>query len=246
MVAAVKPIVFAGPSLHGAALGSSGLFDLAPPAACGDVMRAVIEGRDVIGLIDGVFETGPAVWHKEILFALGAGRSVIGAASMGALRAAECVQFGMVGVGSIFEDFRTGRRSSDADVALVHGPAELRYVPLSVPLVDVDDCLDRMLDEGAISSGTAVLLASRARKLHFKKRTWERLLEASEITLDDQERIFCWICTSGPSSKTRDALQLLEVILDPPRAESVPVPFVHTRFSERLLHTMKVKAGEYR
>ncbi|RUX88390.1 hypothetical protein EN930_18015 [Mesorhizobium sp. M7A.F.Ca.CA.004.11.2.1] len=74
-------------------------FDIAPPARCGDVMRAVLEGRKVIGLIDGLFESGPAVWHKEILFALDAGCRLLGAASMGALRAAECWQFGMIGIG---------------------------------------------------------------------------------------------------------------------------------------------------
>ncbi|RUX68847.1 hypothetical protein EN904_03020 [Mesorhizobium sp. M7A.F.Ca.CA.001.07.2.1] len=62
-------------------------------------MRAVLEGRKVIGLIDGLFESGPAVWHKEILFALDAGCRLLGAASMGALRAAECWQFGMIGIG---------------------------------------------------------------------------------------------------------------------------------------------------
>ena len=40
-------------------------------------------------IIDGVFQSEPAVRHKEILWALSLGVPVVGAASMGALRAAE-------------------------------------------------------------------------------------------------------------------------------------------------------------
>ena len=63
-------------------------------------LHAVRRGVRVIGLVDGVFERVPAVWHKEILFALSEGVHVYGAASMGALRAAELDTFGMRGVGA--------------------------------------------------------------------------------------------------------------------------------------------------
>ena len=43
---------------------------------------------DVVGVIDGAFLSGPAVWHREIIWALSQGVQVLGAASMGALRAA--------------------------------------------------------------------------------------------------------------------------------------------------------------
>ncbi|MCF6126608.1 hypothetical protein EN904_03025 [Mesorhizobium sp. M7A.F.Ca.CA.001.07.2.1] len=45
----------------------------------------------------------------------------------------------------VFEDYLTGRRSADADVAMIHGPAEIGYLPLTVPLVDVADVLQRMV-----------------------------------------------------------------------------------------------------
>ena len=232
----MKPLVFAGPSLHGLAIGPCDAFDLAPPAACGDVMRAAIGGREVIGLIDGMFESGPTVWHKEILFALAAGRRIFGAASMGALRAAECWQFGMVGVGAIFEDYRTGRRSSDADVALIHGPAELSYMPLSVPLVDVEDRVDRLLAARALTTASAAILLRQARWLHFKRRTWERMLSVPGIGAGERQGILSWIGADGPSAKGRDALQLLEHIAEPLRVEPTAVAFAHTRFSERLFH----------
>src|SRR6185295_3890747 len=71
-----------------------------PPAAQGDVYRASLRRPFAIGIIDGYFERVPAVWHKEILWAMSEGIHVFGSASMGALRAAELALFGMIGVGA--------------------------------------------------------------------------------------------------------------------------------------------------
>ena len=96
------PVVFAGPSVHGLGRHNLAGLDLRPPAGRGAILRAAADGAPAIGLIDGIYESEPAVWHKEILYALGRGIPVLGAASMGALRAAECAAFGMKGIGSIF------------------------------------------------------------------------------------------------------------------------------------------------
>ena len=77
---------FLGPSLPAAQARGFRLF---PPARQGDVWRALELGARAIALIDGVFESQPSVWHREILDALDAGVPVFGGASMGALRAAE-------------------------------------------------------------------------------------------------------------------------------------------------------------
>ena len=74
-------------------------------------MSAVSAGATVIGIVDGYFEYVAPVWHKEILYALSSGCTVLGAASMGALRACECAAFGMRGIGRIFEDYREGVRT---------------------------------------------------------------------------------------------------------------------------------------
>jgi hypothetical protein len=91
------PIVFLGPTLNPVAAQEICNAEFRPPAAMGDVTRAVSEGADAIVLIDGVFEDRPSVWHKEILWALSKGIGVVGAASMGALRAAELHNQGMLG-----------------------------------------------------------------------------------------------------------------------------------------------------
>jgi hypothetical protein len=88
-------VVFLGPTLSHDDARDVLDAEYLPPAAHGDVLRAALRRPRAIALVDGVFERVPAVWHKEILFALSEGIHVYGAASMGALRAAELDAFGM-------------------------------------------------------------------------------------------------------------------------------------------------------
>ena len=106
----------------------------------------------VIGVIDGYFEVTPTVWHKEILWAMAQGIHVFGAASIGALRAAELDAFGMKGIGRIYEDFRDGVLEDDDEVAVLHGPAELGYPPLTEAMVNIRATLAAAAREGIISA----------------------------------------------------------------------------------------------
>src|SRR5579871_5420612 len=130
-------IAFAGPTIGKPDTAAAKRIDFRPPARCGDITRVVDERPAVIGLIDGVFETAAAVWHKEILHALEQGVVVLGAASIGALRAAELEPFGMIGIGEIFRAYRDGRLEDDDEVAVQHGPAEVKYLPLTEAMVNV-------------------------------------------------------------------------------------------------------------
>ena len=73
-----------------------------PPVQQGDLLRLLDDLPNVIAIIDGYFFQVPSVLHKEILLAMERGARVLGAASMGALRAAELDVFGMEGVGEIY------------------------------------------------------------------------------------------------------------------------------------------------
>lgn len=236
----MRPIVFAGPSLHGLQL-PHGDFELAPPARCGDLLRAARQGRRAIGLIDGTFESGPAVWHKEIMFALDCGCALLGAASMGAIRGAECAAFGMTGIGQVFEDYLSGRRSADADVALIHGPRELGYVPLSVALVDVEDTVARMYSAGELSTSLRGEIVRQARAMFFKSRTWPSLLSAAGVDPGRAQRIRRWIAANGAGLKGRDALLLLEALPGIARRESRrETAFPQTRFFSELIARMGI------
>ena len=63
----VKPVVFAGPTLWKDPVLQAEDLAWLPPAGQGDVYRIAHKRPPAIGLIDGRFETCPAVWHKEIL-----------------------------------------------------------------------------------------------------------------------------------------------------------------------------------
>ncbi|HEV2845785.1 MAG TPA: TfuA domain-containing protein, partial [Thermoanaerobaculia bacterium] len=109
------------------------------------------------------YYTVPAMSHKELLYALDAGVRVIGAASLGALRAVELTPWGMIGVGRVFEAYRDGELDGDDEVALLHAPAEFGYRPMTVALVEVREALR------GIANGDELVAALKA--LPFMDRT---------------------------------------------------------------------------
>ena len=113
--------IFTGPTLRPEA--SRKILDAIylPPVSQGDVYRVAVKKPFAIGIIDGYFDRVPAVWHKEILWAMTQGIHVFGAASMGALRAAELAPFGMQGIGWIYEAFRDRPRWLWARRPELHG-----------------------------------------------------------------------------------------------------------------------------
>ncbi|PST22579.1 antibiotic resistance protein [Rhizobium sp. JAB6] len=213
-------VIFVGPSLPDADAFADDTMVIRPPACQGDVVRALEHGATAIGLIDGQFEFVAPVWHKELLFALSKGVAVFGAASMGALRAVECQAYGMVGVGRIFDDYASGRRMEDADVALLHGPAELAYPPLSVPLVNVDATIEAAIDQGVIDGGEALRLSQAARRLFFKDRTWRRIAETSSI---DTGQVRALVATAWTDQKRQDAMELMRAMAERPSPAPVMV-----------------------
>jgi hypothetical protein len=207
-------LVFAGPSLGRADAGLPGLTYL-PPAAEGDIYRAAREGPRAIALIDGYFEAQPAVWHKEILWAMSQGIHVFGAASMGALRAAELWSFGMVGAGVIYRAYRRGVLIDDAEVAVLHGPAELGYPSVTEALVNVRANLSRAHAGGVLSRATRRLVLRSAASIYYKDRTWERILgEAvrNGMAAEEAATVKHWLKSSSIDLKRRDAGSLIRLV----------------------------------
>lgn len=170
-----RPIVFAGPSLPSRLVPAD--IELRPPAICGDLAALLDDPPPVVGLIDGCFESAPTVWHKEIIDLIAHGIPVAGAASLGALRAAELDGFGMIGVGRIYEAYRDGRIERDDAVMLVHAPAELDWRPLTVALVDAEAALDAAgLPEPELRQ-----LQRIVRTTDFRERTWPLCLERYRV-----------------------------------------------------------------
>jgi hypothetical protein len=221
-------ILFAGPSVYGTEWAASepvtrSGVECRGPAGQGDIARAVVEGATAIALIDGRYEDVAAVWHKEILYAIEEGVQVFGAASMGALRAAECADFGMIGVGAVFERYRSGELTEDAAVAQLHAPAEMEYVPLTEALVNVEATIRHFRRLDAVTEAEAAALDASARALFFKERTYRRILADAGLASGERgRRLAELIRRCRVDVKQRDALALASYLvwLDPVRREA--------------------------
>ena len=206
-------IIFAGPSLPDAASLCGSDIAVHPPALQGDLLRAVLDGASVIGLIDGNFEYTAPVWHKEILYGLAEGVQIFGSSSMGALRAAECRMFGMVGVGEVYRRYATAEILNDSDVALVHAPAELGYTPLSLPLINLDVTLERLVATGRISKKQHDELLQIAGSIFYKERTWASFTSATRKQNPAYEpELFEAVRANYIDIKRADALTLIHAV----------------------------------
>ncbi|MEO8302976.1 MAG: TfuA-like protein [Betaproteobacteria bacterium] len=172
--------LFVGPTLHREPIPPG--IERFGPAAMGSVFRAVEAGYRRIGIVDGYFGNVPSVWHKEVLFALSAGVEVWGAASMGALRAAELHAFGMIGIGRIYRLYRRGLWTDDDEVAVIHAPENLAFAPLSLSLANIRFTLRRLRRLGMLDASLEEALVRRMKDLHFSRRNAEELeRHASDI-----------------------------------------------------------------
>src|SRR5206468_6794900 len=154
----VNACVFVGPTLAVDDAARELPARYLPPAAEGDVYRVALEQPAAIGIIDGYFQSVPAVRHKEILWAMSRGIHVFGCASMGALRAAELLPFGMEGVGAVFELYRDGIFEDDDEVAVAHWSAETGFVSASEAMVNIRQTLRKAERLGIISTELRVSL----------------------------------------------------------------------------------------
>jgi hypothetical protein len=243
----MKVIVFTGPTLSPRAVAEVIDATCLPPVSQGDVYRALAHRPAAIGIIDGYFERVPAVWHKEILWAMSEGVHVFGSASMGALRAAELVAFGMEGVGAIFEAYRDGVLEDDDEVALVHGRPEDDYRAGSEPMVNIRATLARARSEGILGEPARGLLEQTAKELFYAERSHARILElaaARGAPPAELEAFRRWLPEGAVNQKRDDALAMLRVMREflasDPGPKCVSYVFEETLFWE----VLRGSAGE--
>jgi TfuA protein len=211
-----RVVVFLGPSLPEASARQILDADYRRPAKRGDLLLAAEQGANVICLIDGVFFQDCSVAHKEVLFALEQGIKVIGASSMGALRASELDIFGMEGVGDIYNLYKSGELISDDEVALIFDP--FSFEPLSEPLVNVRHNLNLALQAGAIDHECKDQIFLAAKELYFPKRDYQRILDESRISKQARDKFEKFLDQERRDLKMEDAIRALkrarEVVVD--------------------------------
>jgi len=202
-------IIFVGPTLTRDEVASRlPIADVRPPVALGDVLELALAKRrpQRIAIIDGYFERMAAVWHKEILVALERGIAVWGAASMGALRAAELAPFGMRGVGAIYRGFADGTLVADDEVAVAHLPEAYGYRATSEALVNLRYGIARAPMLGA---RTRAALVELARQRFYRERSWEALIGDARAAGLPRRQIDGLAVWPKPDRKAADARLLL-------------------------------------
>jgi hypothetical protein len=208
-------VIFAGPSLPPSAAPSAVGLEWRAPVSQGDLYRAALSRPIVIGVIDGTFELVPTVWHKEILWAMAQGIHVYGAASTGALRAAELAEFGMKGIGHIYQQYRSGALIDDDEVAVLHGPREVDYVPVTEAMVNIRATIERALKLDVVGPALAAALLRIAKSLFYKERTYDAMLRAAAgegLVSDALDRFATWLPNGKINQKRADALEMVEAM----------------------------------
>jgi hypothetical protein len=238
----MKPVIFCGPTLWNDPVLGARDFSWLRPAKDGDVYKAARNRPIAIGIVDGEFEAAPSVWHKEILWALSKGIHVFGAASMGALRAAELSAFGMRGIGRIYRDYESGALRDDDEVAVLHAGAELGYRPLSESLVEIRATLTKAEAAGILSARTAAAILARAKATFFKERSWNtilRLRAATPVRRHEVLKFSRWLPSNRVDLKREDARAMVQAMRDLIAARLPPFKaefeFQHTYFWRRLV-----------
>ena len=185
-----------------------------PPIRHGDLFSTSWRSTDVILMIDGNYHQKLAVRHKEILEVMAHGVTVIGAASIGALRAAELAPFGMLGVGKVFEWYRDEIVTQDDAVAVAH---EEHASPdsVNIPLVNLYAALREAVEAEVVGEDQVQDLVASLAAEYYPQRSLSRVLA---ILDQDRPVLGRWYRERLKSDshafdqKRRDCLEALEVV----------------------------------
>ena len=187
----LKCAVFAGPSLDSEnCLNLGDDFKIFPPCKAGDIYQILAMDFNAILIVDGLFHGAPSVWHREILSAIHNEIIVVGSSSMGALRAAELSDEGMIGIGKVYEWFKTKAIEADDEVALSHSPTK-PYNALSEPMVDIRHQVDEFISKKGICYTDEIFknaVIKVAKEIHYWNRTPRELDKALEEELINKEQ----------------------------------------------------------
>lgn len=181
------------------------------PIKRGDLGHDIKENPDIIGIIDGVFHQNSSVGHKEILNVINKGITVVGASSMGALRASELDTLGMTGIGYVYEQYATGKVASDDDVAVMLDSETLEA--LSEPLINMEYVFENAVSENIITENQKDELIKIAKSTFYPKRNYSQTLSSSSLDDETKSKLIDFIRRSVDIKK-EDAKELIIYIAD--------------------------------
>ncbi|HEX5673108.1 MAG TPA: TfuA-like protein [Nitrososphaeraceae archaeon] len=212
-----RPIVYLGPTLRREEAVKILDADYRDPAKKGDFLMLSQDSdeKKYVGFIDGVFlHDYPPPPIEVYHLATRKNIELIGASSLGALRAVELEKFGMKGIGKIFQLFKNGVINADDEVAVtfVRGTNILQ----SEAMIDIRFNLFLAYKKGIITNETKKGFAKIAKSVYFPFRNYEDLINLTQQKCpsirDELENFRSYILKNRDSLKARDAVKLLKYL----------------------------------
>lgn len=212
-----KPIIFLGPSLMLEKAKAILDADYKPPAKKGDLLAllGLADTKRVIGLIDGLFlQDYPPTPIEVYSILVRKNLTVVGGASLGALRAVELEKFGMIGIGKVFELFKNGIIDADDEVAVTFD--QTNHKVQSEAMIDIRFNLFIAQRKRIIDADTKRALAKVAKDTYFPFRNYESIIDESikrfQIFEEQLEAFRNYIRKNKDSLKERDAIRTISYI----------------------------------
>jgi len=213
-----KPVIFLGPSLsHEKARKIFAEAEYRPPAKKGDFLRLAADPDvKMVGFVDGVFlQDYPPTPIEVYQLARKEGMLLAGAASLGALRAVELEKFGMVGIGKIFQLYKSGKIDADDEVAVTFAP-EGNYRLQSEAMIDIRYNLFLAHKKGAISRQAKKAIARIAKGLYFPHRNYSNIIEEAKgrypSLAGEIDSFQEYLASNKKSLKEIDAMRLVKYL----------------------------------
>ena len=183
------------------------------PVRKGDIEQSIRDQVHCCILIDGVFLRGPSVTPGEIHDALNVGMRVYGCSSMGAMRAAELEDYGMIGVGKIFEEIKSKPYFRDDYLGQTFSESGLDT--FSIPFIDLRLSCEMLLDMGRLSKDQYDIITFEFESLHFSNRCIPELFQVLKRKHGKDAKVV-QVVQKLPelfkSTKEADALMTLEQV----------------------------------
>lgn len=143
--------------------------EVLPPVRRGDLPRAIEDGVHVAVIVDGRFHQSKSVSVSEIVDCLRAGMTVYGCSSIGAMRAVECREWGMIGCGAIFEHLLETPYFRDDYLAQSLDPETFKA--FSVPFIESLVRMGKLRAQKLIREDDAELVLELLEGCHYPQRT---------------------------------------------------------------------------
>jgi len=140
----------------------------------------------------------------------------------------------MVGIGEVYRRYAAGDFEDDADVAQLHGPGELGFLALSEPLANIVVTFEKMAGSKVIDATELSNLIAAARKLHYKERGYERVIETAGIPAGRKDFLIAWAHAHHVDQKAIDAGLLIDWLLAAPNKRGNAAGFEFSKTSQWL------------